>query len=117
MAVVLDKSGAAIPGAKVSISNNGQALQRSAETNNAGEYRFLALPPGNYTLTVEKPEFHKYDANWIWRSNYPARPPINHGGRSSLEKIDVAAEAETLNTTDASLGNAFSETQVKELPL
>ena len=116
--VVLDKSGAAIPGAKVSISNNGQALQRSAETNNAGEYRFLALPPGNYTLTVEKPGFHKYERLSLDLAvNVPVTSNVTMEVGALSEKIDVAAEAETLNTTDASLGNAFSETQVKELPL
>lgn len=57
---VVDTSGAAIAGAKVTISNTGQALEREVQTNNAGEYRFLALPPGTYTLTVEKQGFRKF---------------------------------------------------------
>jgi protocatechuate 3,4-dioxygenase beta subunit len=57
--VVLDKTGAAIADARVSIINNGQALQRETRTDNSGEYRLLALPPGNYTLTVEKGSLSK----------------------------------------------------------
>ena len=51
--IVLDRSGAAVAGAKVTVSNNGQALQRETQTDDSGEYRFLALPPGSYTLSVE----------------------------------------------------------------
>ena len=57
---VVDSSGAAIAGATVTISNTGQALEREVQTNSAGEYRFLALPPGTYTLTVEKQGFRKF---------------------------------------------------------
>ena len=59
--VVLDKSGAAIVGARITIANPAQALQRSTRSNSAGEYEFLALPPGTYTLTAEKDGFRKYE--------------------------------------------------------
>src|SRR5204862_932474 len=36
---------------------------------------------------------------------------------SATQIVEVSAQTETLNTTDASLGAAFSERQVKELPL
>jgi protocatechuate 3,4-dioxygenase beta subunit len=66
---VLDKSGAAVAGAKVSITNNGQALNRETQTDNSGEYRFLALPPGNYDLTVEKKVFASFNKPaWIFWS-------------------------------------------------
>ena len=35
----------------------------------------------------------------------------------TTETVNVAAEASTINTVDASVGNAFSEMQVRELPL
>ena len=43
--IVLDRSGAAVAGAKVTVSSNGQALQRETQTDDSGGYRFLALPP------------------------------------------------------------------------
>src|ERR1017187_10796132 len=46
--VVLDKSGAAVVGARVVVENAGQALQRETRTNDSGEYKFLGLPPGTY---------------------------------------------------------------------
>ena len=116
--VVLDKSGAAVSGAKVSISNNGQALERVAETDASGEYRFLALPPGSYTLTAEKEGFRRFENTSLdLPVNVPVTSNVTLNVGTVAEKVEVAAETETVNTTDASLGNAFSETQVKELPL
>ena len=55
-----DKTGAAIAGAKVTIMNAGQAVQRETQTSPSGEYSFLALPPGSYNLLVEKSGFRLF---------------------------------------------------------
>jgi hypothetical protein len=41
-ALVVDKTGAAIADAKVMISNEDQGLQRETQTDNSGQYHFLA---------------------------------------------------------------------------
>src|SRR5260370_7413143 len=51
--VVTDKTGAAIVGAKVTLTSAAQAFRREMQTNQAGENEFLALPPSGYALTVE----------------------------------------------------------------
>ncbi len=115
---VLDKTGAAIAGAKVSLTNTGQLLRREAETNNSGEYRFLALPPGTYTLTVEKQGFRPFRQTGLdLLVNVPATSNLTLEVGTAEEKVEVSANAEAVNTTDASLGNAFNEIQVKQLPL
>src|SRR5437867_11226462 len=59
--VVTDKTGAAIAGAAVKLSNPAQGLERQAVTGAAGEYEFLVLQPGTYTLHVEAPNFRRYE--------------------------------------------------------
>jgi len=116
--VVTDKTGAAIVGAKVTLVNAGQALQRETVTNQAGEYEFLVLPPGTYVLTVEMANFRKFEQkNLQLLVNLPATTNVALEVGTSTQTVEVSAQAETLNTTDASLGNAFGENQVKELPL
>jgi len=116
--IVLDKSGAAVVGAKVTISNNGQALQRETQTDDSGQYRFLALPPGTYTLNVQKAGFREFQqTNLQLLVNVAVTSNVKMDVGTTSEKVDVSAQAETVNTTDASLGNAFSEVQVKQLPL
>src|SRR5271169_3298662 len=56
---VLDKSSAAIVGATVTLDHNGQALHHQTKTGSTGEYEFLGLPPGVYSLTVEMAGFRK----------------------------------------------------------
>lgn len=115
---VTDKTGAAVGDAKVTITNKDQGLQRETQTDNTGEYHFLALPPGTYTLTIEKAGFRRYELLKLeLLVNVAATSNVTLAVGSTSENVDVSAQAETVNTTDASLGNAFSEVQVKELPL
>ena len=115
---VTDKTGAAIVGAKVTVTNVTQALQREAQTGPTGEYEFLALPPGSYTLTVEMANFRRYEQRNIQLLvNSPATINATLEVGAASQTVEVSATAVTLNTTDASLGNAFNENQVKELPL
>jgi hypothetical protein len=115
---VIDKTGAAVGGAKVTLANVGQALQRETMTSPVGEYEFAALPPGAYTLTVEKAGFRKFEQKSLQLLvNLPTTANATLEIGTTSETIEVSAQAATLNTTDASLGIAFNENQVKELPL
>ena len=115
---VMDNSGAAVGDSNVAIVNNAQATSREVVTKSAGEFEFLALPPGIYTLTVEKTGFRKYQQQNIQLLvNSPSTINVTLDVGSSVETVEVFAETQTLNTTDASLGTAFSERQVKNLPL
>jgi len=116
--VVTDKSGASVSDATVTLSNTGQGIQRDTKTNKAGEYEFLSLPPGTYALTVEMPGFRKFEQkNLQLLVNSPATTNVTLELGAATETVEVSAQAATLNTTDASLGNAFNENQVKQLPL
>src|SRR6267154_780605 len=115
---VIDKTGAAVGGAKVTLANAAQALQRELMTSQTGEYEFPALAPGGYTLTVEKAGFRKFEQKSLQlQVNLPATVNITLEIGTTSEVVEVSASAVTLNTTDASLGIAFNENQVKELPL
>ena len=115
---VSDKTGAAIAGAKVTVTSTGQALQRVTQTGASGEYSFLALPPGSYNLSVEKAGFRPFQRTNLELSvDVPVTSNVTLEVGAISERVEVSGEAATVNTTDASLGNAFSETQVKELPL
>ncbi len=116
--VVTDKSGASIVGAKVTLSNVGQALQRQITTGQAGEYEFISLPPGKYALAVEMANFSKFEQRNIQLLvNTPATVNVTLEIGAASQTVEVTAQAATLNTSDASLGNAFGENQVKQLPL
>lgn len=115
---VTDKTGAAIVSAKVSLENVGQSAHRQMNTTSTGEYEFVALAPGTYALTAESNGFRKYEQRGIeLLVNAPTTLNITLEVGTTTQTIEVTGQAQTLNTTDASLGNAFGETQVKQLPL
>jgi hypothetical protein len=115
---VADKSGAAIVGAKVNLTNQAQALHREVTTDNAGAYEFRSLPPGHYELIVEMSGFRKFEQKDLELNvNVPATQNVMLEVGATTETVEVSAQAVTLNTSDASIGNAFNESQVKQLPL
>src|SRR5580698_321969 len=115
---ILDKSGASIAGATVTLTNAERAVQRSMTSSDTGAYEFVSLPPGTYALRVEAPGFRAYDQrNLQLLVNNPTTLNVTMLLGSSTETVEVSAQSETINTTDASLGVAFGENQVKQLPL
>jgi hypothetical protein len=116
--VVTDKTGAVVAAAKVTLDNAQQALHRETSTGSEGEYEFIALQPGTYALTVETSGFRKYEQrNLQLLVNLPATQNVMLDIGPSTQTVEVSAQTEVLNTTDASLGNAFGQSQVKGLPM
>jgi len=115
---VLDKSRGVVGDAKVTLVNAAQGLERDATSSPTGEFEFLALPPGTYVLSVEKDGFSKYEqSNLQLLVNVPTTVNVVLQVGSVSTRVEVSAQAEVVNTTDASLGIAFGENQVKQLPL
>jgi hypothetical protein len=115
---VADPSGSAIVGATVVLSNSESKLERTTVTGTDGEYRFFAVPPGTYTLTVSAKGFSRYQQiDLQLLVNTPATSNVRLKVGSTNESVTVTGEAPALNLVDASIGNPFNETQVKQLPL
>ena len=114
---VTDPSGSAIEGAAVVLSNAAK-LQRTTVTDAQGGYRLLALPPGTYTVTVTATGFARYVQTGLeLLVNTPATSNIQLKVGAASEVVNVNSGAPVLNMVDASIGNSFDETQVKEIPL
>ena len=60
-----DSSGAIVAGAVVTVVNSGTNATRTVATNEAGEYAFPSLPPGMYSVKVEKTGFKSVVRNQI----------------------------------------------------
>jgi len=115
---VLDPLGAAVPGAQVVLTNVDTEASRTITTDANGNYLFASLPPANYRLRVEAAGFRTYvQTNLHLLVNSPMRQNVSLTVGARQEMVEVSAAAERLNTIDASVGNAFAENQVKQLPL
>src|SRR5690348_4233907 len=58
---VTDPSGAAVPNAKVTVTNQATGVSAQTTTSASGGYTVGELPPGNYTVTVEASGFSKIE--------------------------------------------------------
>src|SRR6267154_1650660 len=117
---VADKSGGAIQGVQVDLANAGSGLTQSVKTNERGLYQFLRVPPGSgYQLTFTKDGFQKLVIGDLYLAVNTAstRDVVLEIGSIS-QRIEVQATDETtLNTTDATIGNAFDSRLLHELPI
>ncbi len=115
---VTDASGGAVAGATISLVNSESKTERTAVSDAQGEYRFLLLSPGTYTLRVNAKGFAGYEQKGLQLLvSTPATANVQLKIGQSSETVTVTGEAPALNTVDASLGNSFDETQVKQIPL
>src|SRR2546422_211835 len=55
--VVRDPSGSVVTSAKLTITNIETAVKHESLSNSAGNYLFLSIPPGQYSLEVSAPSF------------------------------------------------------------
>jgi hypothetical protein len=115
---VTDPSGGAIADAAVAISSDENGSSRRNLTDSNGEYSFLQVVPGTYKLVVEKAAFATMTRSDIkLLVNTPATLNLTMAIGVTGEVVNVSTEALEVNTTDASVGNPFSEMQVRQLPL
>jgi hypothetical protein len=114
--VVKDPSGAVVPGAAIKITNgaNGQTL--STTSNAAGEYTFIQIPPARYDLEITATGFGDQKKTAELLVNQPATIDFMMTVKATAVVVNVSAEAQTLNTTDASLGNSVNNTLIQALP-
>lgn len=107
---IIDRSGAAIVQAKVTLTDPAKALERQTTTSDSGVFEFPALPPGTYVLSVEMGGFRTYQRrNLQLLVDSPGTADVTLEIGAASQTVEVSAETTTINTSDASLGNAFSE--------
>jgi len=110
--VVTDPSGAIIPGATVTVTNGATGQSFSANANSAGVYIFAAIPPANYAIKAVAKGFADQTKVAELLVNQPATVNFTMTLQAVSQEVNVSAEAETLNTTDASLGNSMGNGQL-----
>jgi hypothetical protein len=114
---VTDSSGALIPGASVSIENKATNLKSTQISNNSGEFVFAQMVPGTYVITVDSNGFGSQSKQADILVNQPATINFVLTVQASTTTIDVSSEAETLNNTDASIGNSVNNATIQALPM
>ena len=113
---VKDPTGAVIPGAKINIVDSATGLSFSAESTASGEYQFAQIPPAKYSITITAAGFGAQTKIAELLVNQPATINFALSVTTTQEVLNVTAEAQTLNTTDASLGSSVNNAMIQALP-
>ena len=115
---VTDPSGATVAGAKVTLTDSATGFVRSTNSNGAGLYQFLDVPPGTYRLEATAKGFGTYvAANVTLVVKTPSTQNIKFQVASVETQVTVEGQAPLINRTDASLGNTVEQNQIAELPI
>jgi hypothetical protein len=115
--VVVDESGAVIPGAKITVLNERTQARTEATTNQDGLFVLPSLQPGIYTVTAEAKGFRKAIVNAVELNVSVAvtqRFKLEVG--QVTESVVVEAEAVRVQTTDAQLGRSVTLRDIDTLP-
>jgi len=100
---VLDATGAAVPGANVTVTQSDTGRQTTVTTSGSGDYVFPSLPPARYNVKVTAPGFQTFvESNVILTANQSL---------SVVAKLEVGARAETIRVEGTTPGGyAIPET-------
>ncbi|HEX2639539.1 MAG TPA: carboxypeptidase-like regulatory domain-containing protein, partial [Pyrinomonadaceae bacterium] len=115
--VVMDASGGTVAGATVTLTFKDTGQTQTATTNDEGFYRFSALAPGQYTLTVEQQGFKKRVVNDVRISaeNVSGQDVTLEAGVIS-ETVTVQAETTAIETENANIQKSITTQEVRNLP-
>src|SRR5215472_13299379 len=114
---VTDSSGATVPDAVVTLSNPEIAAILTTHTDENGVYQFREVRPSTYMLAVEAPGFMPFKKSGLTLLvSTPASSDVQLQIGSQTTTVEVVASSQTLNTQDASMGNAFDSKQILALP-
>ncbi len=116
--VVSDPTGAVVAGARVTARNLDTGFAKEAAAGGDGFYRLLLLPVGQYSLTVEAPQFavtvrEPIQVNVTQTVRVNAQLDV----RSVTETVTVAGGAQLVETAANALGRVVTGRELVDLPL
>src|SRR5438034_3063627 len=116
--IVKDPNGGMVTNATVAAREEAKGLERSTNVNAQGEYRTVALPPGNYTVTVDAPGFAKTTAEHVSITvGQMAELPVALTIAGGREVVEVNSQAALVETTRTSTTDTIGQRRIDNLPI
>jgi hypothetical protein len=115
---VTDPTGAAIPSAPVTLTNELTGAITPTRSNPAGEFTFTFLPVGTYTISIEAQGFKSQRRTGLELvAGQSVRLTFALELGAVNESVTISAEAQLLDTANSEQEQSLNTTQVRELPL
>jgi hypothetical protein len=115
---VADKTGAVIPGAVITATNDATNITTTTTSTGAGDFNFSNLDAGIYSVTTTAKGFQKLAQKNIHVNAMESQaynPVLTVGGADVV--ITVSAAPPQLETSNAALGSTMENEQFSELPI
>ncbi len=116
---VVDSSGSSIPDASVKITDLAKNdVVRQTTTDQAGRFRELAIQPGRYVVTIEKPGFKKTDIDFtVDVSREVTLGTIKLDVGQISESVSVSDTAPAIDTDSMDKAYTVNQIQISQLPM
>lgn len=114
--VVTDPSGAAIPGATVTLTNTQTGAVKTVSTGIHGDYRFSLLPPAVYTVQAKATGFTPKKVGVTVSVGQIEAANIALQVGAATQTVTVTGEAAPVQVNNANISTSFGTAQVSLLP-
>ncbi|MGA9071404.1 MAG: carboxypeptidase regulatory-like domain-containing protein [Terracidiphilus sp.] len=115
---ITDSTGAAIPGAQVTVTSPSTGLSRTVIANDRGEFIASELPLGTYSITVAKEGFSTTTLTEIpVRVGAPTRADAKLSTGAVEQSIQVTADVPLVETASNTTGGTIEASEASELPV
>jgi hypothetical protein len=114
---ILDPSGAAVPDAQVTATNQETGVSVKITTTSAGTYSFPSLIPGLYKVSVEAKGFKNFlktEISVVANQDNVADARLDLG--VATEVVEVSGGGVAIQTTSSELNNTYDSNSVTDLP-
>src|SRR6267143_3498317 len=107
-----------VPGAAVSVRNNGTNKEDTATTDDQGRFRVVNLQPGTYTVTINAAGFSPFTTDKIVVevgrvTDLPAALSIG----PVQGTVEITSEAPAINVSQQDFSSNINQTSINELPI
>jgi hypothetical protein len=118
LGTVRDATGAVVPAATVTFTNQDTGFRREARTSAEGEYELPNMPLGNYTVNCKATGFKAVDRTGVnLQVDQKARIDFTLSVGDVAETITVEEAAPLVRANSSEFGEVVQKRAVQELPL
>jgi hypothetical protein len=114
---VTDPSGAVVPGAKLTITNDNTGQSVTAATNASGFYTFPSMAPGNYHITAVAKGFATSTAPVVLQTNQVLNVPVKLAVGNAIQTVQVTTQSPLMDTADSRIQETIPASTLRDLPL
>jgi len=115
---VSDQSGAAVPGAKIVVTNQATNVKYQGVSTASGSFRVPALPPGTYQVEVQSPGFQTWTQTDVVLEPNKIRtvnPELKVGTQTTT--VSVEATATAVETAKSEASRTVGTASISDAPI